>query len=122
MCIDTCVISIMMSMRTTLTLDPDVASKARKGAAKLGKSFKEIINLALRIGLEAVLTPTPRPYPPRHVPLGLRQGLSYDNINELLARAEGEDIRDPGRYEHSSLRGRQSLHTTVLRESGGIHN
>jgi hypothetical protein len=79
-------------MRTTLTLDPDVASKARKGAAKLGKSLKEVINLALRIGLDAVLAPKPaRPYRTKARPLGLRQGLSYDNISELLARAEGED-------------------------------
>ncbi len=28
-------------MRTTLTLDPDVAAKAKNGAAKLGKPFKE---------------------------------------------------------------------------------
>jgi len=79
-------------MRTTLTLDPDVAAKARKGAAKLGKPFKEVINTALRLGLDEVLKPAPaKPYRTRPRPLGLRQGLSYDNIAELLARAEGED-------------------------------
>ena len=81
-----------VSMRTTLTLDPDVASKAKKGAAKLQKSFKEVINLALRIGLDAVLAPKPaKPYRTKPRPLGLREGLSYDNISELLTRAEGED-------------------------------
>ncbi|MBI4327668.1 MAG: DUF2191 domain-containing protein [Chloroflexi bacterium] len=79
-------------MRTTLTLDPDVAAKARKGAAKLGKPFKEVVNAALRIGLDQVLEPAPaRPYCTKPRPLGLRQGFSYDNIAELLARAEGED-------------------------------
>jgi len=79
-------------MRTTLTLDPDVAAKARKGAAKLGKPFKEVINTALRLGLDEVLKPAPaKPYRTKPRPLGLRQGLSYDNIAELLARAEGED-------------------------------
>jgi hypothetical protein len=81
-------------MRTTLTLDPDVAAKARKSAAKLHKPFKQIINTALRIGLDEVLKP-PRTkrYRTKARPLGLRPGLSYDNISELLARAEGEDHR-----------------------------
>jgi hypothetical protein len=79
-------------MRTTLTLDPDVAAKAKKGAAKLRRPFKEIINTALRIGLDEVLKPpAAKPYRTKPRPLGLRQGFSYDNIAELLARAEGED-------------------------------
>lgn len=79
-------------MRTTLTLDPDVAAKARKGAAKLHKPFKEIINTALRIGLDEVLKPkAPRPYQTKPRPLGLRQGFTYDNISELIAAGEGED-------------------------------
>lgn len=79
-------------MRTTLTLDPDVAAKARTGAAKLGKPFKDVVNAALRIGLEEVPKPSAaKPYRTPGRPLGLRQGFSYDNIAELLARAEGED-------------------------------
>jgi hypothetical protein len=81
-------------MRTTLTLDPDVAAKARKGAARLGKPFKEVINSALRIGLDHILKPpSAKPYQTKARPLGLRQGLSYDNIGELLARTEGEDYQ-----------------------------
>src|SRR5688500_5663023 len=79
-------------MRTTLTLDPDVAAKAKKGAAKLGKPFKEVINSALRAGLEQVLNPpASKPYRTKARPLGLRAGLNYDNVGELLARGEGED-------------------------------
>lgn len=79
-------------MRTTLTLDPDVASKARKGAARLGKPFKEVINAALRLGLEQLLKPRPaKAYRTQPKPMGLRQGFTYDNIAELIARAEGED-------------------------------
>jgi hypothetical protein len=79
-------------MRTTLTLDPDVAAKARKGAAKMGKPFKEVVNAALRIGLDHVLKPAAaKPYQTKGRPLGLRRGLSYDNIGELLVRGEGED-------------------------------
>jgi hypothetical protein len=79
-------------MRTTLTLDPDVAAKARKGAAKLNKPFKEVINAALRIGLDEVLKPSAaRPYKTKPRPLGLRRGFSYDNISELIAASEGEE-------------------------------
>lgn len=58
-------------MRTTLTLDPDVAARAKKAAAK--------------------------PYCTVPRPLGLRRGFRYDNIAELLAQGEGEDIHDPDR-------------------------
>ena len=79
-------------MRTTLTLDPDVASKARKGAAKLGRPFKEVINAALRAGLDLVLNPpVAKPYRTVPRPMGLRQGFTYDNVAELIARVEGED-------------------------------
>ena len=79
-------------MRTTLTLDTDVATKARRGAAKLGKPFKEVINAALRLGLDQLLQPpAAKPYRTKPRPMGLRQGFSYDNIAELIARAEGED-------------------------------
>ena len=79
-------------MRTTLTLDLDVAAKARRGAAQLGKPFKEVVNMALRVGLEVVMAPpASKPYRTKPRPLGLREGFSYDNISELLARAEGED-------------------------------
>ena len=80
------------SMRTTLTLDPDVASMARQSAAQLRKPFKEVINAALRLGLERLLKPPmAKPYRTEPRPMGLRQGFSYDNIAELIARAEGED-------------------------------
>jgi hypothetical protein len=71
-------------MRTTLTLDPDVAAKAKQRAARLGKPLKEVVNAALRIGLDAVLNPPPgKPYRTKPHPMGLRRGLSYDNIGDL---------------------------------------
>jgi hypothetical protein len=79
-------------MRTTLTLDPDVAAKAKRGAARMRKPFKEVINAALRIGLDEILAPpTAKAYRTKARPLGLRQGFSYDNISELIAAGEGED-------------------------------
>ncbi len=81
-------------MRTTLTLDPDVAAKARLGAARLRKPFKDVINQALRIGLEEVLAPPSTiPYHTKPRPLGLREGLNYDDVAGLLAVSEGEEHR-----------------------------
>ncbi len=79
-------------MRTTLTLDPDVAARAKKGAAALGKPFKEVVNMALRAGLDSVLHPQEsKSYRTVPRPLGLRDGLSYDNVADLLSRGEGEE-------------------------------
>jgi hypothetical protein len=81
-------------VRTTLTLDADVAAKARKAGQRLGKPFKEVINSALRIGLDEVLKPKAgKPYKTKPLPMGLRPGFSYDNVAELIAQAEGEDYR-----------------------------
>lgn len=78
-------------MRTTLTLDDDIAAKARRAMSVTGLPFKAVINQALRVGIESVLTPRPaRPYRTTPRPMGLREGLSYDNISELLAVTEGE--------------------------------
>ena len=75
-----------------MTVDPDIAAKVKRGAKKLGKPLKEVINDALRMGLDHVLNPpAAKPYHTEPRPMGLRQGFSYDNIADLLARAEGED-------------------------------
>ena len=81
-------------MRTTLTIDTDVAMKAKRAVQITGLPFKSLINQALRIGIDSVLAPKEsRPYRTKGHPMGLRKGLSYDNIQELLSVAEGEDFR-----------------------------
>ena len=58
----------------------------------LRKPFKEVINEALRIGLNEILAPpAAKPYKTKPHAMGLRAGLSYDNIAELIAATEGED-------------------------------
>jgi hypothetical protein len=79
-------------MRTTLTIDDDVAAKARQAVRITGLPFKEIINSALRVGIDVVLSPRKsQPYRTEGRPLGLRKGLSYDDISELLSLSEGEN-------------------------------
>jgi hypothetical protein len=43
----------MMLMRTTLTIDDDILKRARTKAAQEARPLKEVINEALRLGLEA---------------------------------------------------------------------
>jgi hypothetical protein len=79
-------------VRTTLTPDPDIAAKAKKSAARLHKPLKEVINAALRVGLDKILyPPRAKPYRTKPRPMGLRRAFGYDNISELIASAEGED-------------------------------
>ena len=81
-------------MRTTVTLDRDVADNAKAVMAKTGRPFKQVINDALRVGLEQMQRPpAAKPYRTRARRMGLRPGFSLDNIQELLAHAEGEDAR-----------------------------
>ena len=81
-------------MRTTLSIDDDVLEQARAIAAKRQTPFKKVINEALRAGLKEVEMPAQqRPYRTEPHPMGLRQGRSLDNIQDLLALIEGEDAR-----------------------------
>ncbi len=79
-------------MRTTLTLDPDVAAKLKQQMRRNGKSFKETINEALRLGLEheRLLRRTTKPFVVRARPLGLKPGYSYDCIGRLLEQLDEE--------------------------------
>lgn len=81
-------------MRTTLTLDEDVAERTRKLAQRLRKPFKAVLNEALRSGLKQVEQPLKRrAYRTEPHAMGLRKGRHLDNIQELLAQAEGEAFR-----------------------------
>jgi hypothetical protein len=81
-------------MRTTLTLADELAARAKRDAERLGLSLKELINRALEIGLEKIETDTKtRRYRTKATPMGLREGLTYDDIADLLAHGEREDFR-----------------------------
>ena len=77
-------------MRTTLMLDDDIADSVRALAARLRCPMRDVINNALRAGLDQVgKQGMAKPYKTTPRPLGLRAGLSYDNIQELLEQIEG---------------------------------
>ena len=78
-------------MRTTLTLDEDVAAKLKAEMRRSGKSFLDVVNDALRHGLVAKRAAIRRrPFRVEVRDLGnLRPGLSLDNVGELLEQLEG---------------------------------
>jgi len=81
-------------MRTTLTLDDDVAAKLDADARKSGRSFKETVNYYLRLGLNMRRSAKNRkPFKIRARSLGLRPGLNYDDIWGLIEQVEGPDHR-----------------------------
>lgn len=82
-------------MRTTLTLEKDVAARLRQLARRQGRPLKVVVNEALRAGLAAVERPASRPAPFRTTGFDLGPSLvgSLDNIGEVIARVEGEAHR-----------------------------
>jgi hypothetical protein len=78
-------------MRTTLTLDDDVAAKLKAEAQRAGRPFHEMINEMLRRGLEnRRATAQRRAFKVTARDLGnLKPGLSLDNVAELIEHVEG---------------------------------
>jgi hypothetical protein len=76
-------------VRTTLTLDDDVASLLAREVRRSGLSFKAAVNQFLRLGLIRSGQPENRQFVVAARPLGLPPGASYDNIAELLEEIEG---------------------------------
>jgi hypothetical protein len=77
-------------VRTTLTLDDDVAVKLKAAARRSGRPFKEVVNETLRRGLVTVRPAASQPFRVKARSLGgLRPGLDIDDIGELLERVEG---------------------------------
>ncbi|MBI3938765.1 MAG: DUF2191 domain-containing protein [Betaproteobacteria bacterium] len=82
-------------MRTTVTLDEDVAAKLRLEARRSGRPFKQTLNDALRRGLlESRRGSARRAFRVKARDLGrIRPGISLDDIGGLLDRVEGERRR-----------------------------
>lgn len=82
-------------MRTTLTLDDDVAVRLERLREERDASFKSIVNEALRRGLERMEGPPEArpPYRIRPFSPGRCRLPSLDDVTGVLAAVEGEDFR-----------------------------
>jgi hypothetical protein len=78
-------------MRTTLTLDPDVAARLKR--LSRGGRFKDILNEALRRGLQRMETTEPRGNYRIRAVKGEPRRTDLDNVAEVLAEIEGDDHR-----------------------------
>jgi hypothetical protein len=96
-------------MRTTLTLDDDLAGVLHRHARELGIPFKEAVNRAIRAGLgEAAARPAQAA--PKTIPhsFGFRPGIDLDKLgqlaDELEAQAFTERPDDPARRKRPRSR------------------
>ncbi len=81
-------------MRTTVTLDPDVARLVDEATHRQRRSRKQVINDALRDALAAEGTPRPEPYTlsPHHS--AVRPGIDLTGFNRLADEFEDEALLD----------------------------
>ena len=75
-------------MRTTLTLDDDVAALLNKEMRKSGESFKQVVNRFLRLGLNGK-PPAAKAFKVTPWNLQPPTGQSFDNVAELIEFLEG---------------------------------
>lgn len=79
-------------MRTTLTLDPDVAHLLEEEAHRQRKTFKEVVNDAIRRGLAPRKARTAARYRVRPHKTRLCPGIDFGSLNRLADELEDEAI------------------------------
>lgn len=82
-------------MRTTLTIEDDVAALLERARSSSARSLKDVVNDALRRGLQIMNAPGPdQPrYDTPTSDLGRCVIGGLDDVAEALAAAEGENFR-----------------------------
>ncbi len=79
-------------MRTTLTLDPDVARLLEEEAHRQRKSFKEVVNEAIRRGLMPAPSARQAPYRVKVHRAQLLPGIDRAGFNRLTDELEDEAV------------------------------
>ena len=79
-------------MRTTLTLDDDVAAALRALARSSGKTFKAVVNEVMRNGLMTGEKPSlaRKPFQVASAPRGFLPGIDPLKLNQLVDELETE--------------------------------
>lgn len=78
-------------MRTTLTLDDDLAKELDRAARRAGRSFKEVVNEAIRRGLaigDRPTTPERQAFEVRPEACGALPGIDPLRLNQLVDQLE----------------------------------
>lgn len=80
-------------MRTTLTIEDQIATSLQELARRNGQPFRQVVNEALRRGLHEIACPAPRPYRLKPAALGaLRAGIDLDKALALADALENDAI------------------------------
>ena len=81
-------------MRTTLTIDDQLAAALKDAAHQSNKSFKEVVNETLRAGLAVKKSPsTAKPYRLKPVSLGhVASDFNLDKALQLADALENEEL------------------------------
>lgn len=82
-------------MRTTLTLEADLAERLRERAHQERRTFKAVVNEAIRVGLSALRGPgavTAEPFAIEARHRGFRPGVDVARLNQLADELEVEDF------------------------------
>jgi len=81
-------------MRTTLTLEPDVAARVKQEIRRSGKSLKTLVNEALRLGLGLSGKPVRPPrFEVRPHAFGFKPGVDLDRMNQLVDELQVAETR-----------------------------
>jgi hypothetical protein len=79
-------------MRTTVTLDDDVAAKLKEEVRRQKSSFKEVLNTSVRRGLRAKTPERTKPYQVRPRSMRARPGVDLDRARQLAAELEDAEV------------------------------
>ena len=78
-------------MRTTLTLEPDVAARLKQEVRRTGRALKTLVNEALRLGLGLSGKPSKAPrFVVEPHGFGFKPGVDLDRMNQLVDELEAE--------------------------------
>ena len=80
-------------MRTTLTLEPDVAQLLKLRTQREKVSFKRAVNDALRAGLSKAHSPARVKFKVEPVALNFKPGIDLNKLNQLVDELEVEELR-----------------------------
>jgi hypothetical protein len=80
-------------MRTTVTLDPDVAMNIKKRMAEKQLTFKQTVNQTLRDGLKASAKEKKKA-PFKVIPhsFGFKPGIDQNKLSQLLDQMDAEEF------------------------------
>ena len=80
-------------MRTTLTLDPDVARRLKARMAETKLSLKRVVNDALRAGLSEKASFRKARFRVEPHSFQFKPGIDLDKLNQLADELEAEEFR-----------------------------